>query len=66
MSLENDPNNNKMAIEKIEGGMIQVRKDFSELRAKNVEQMETLDDTNTALYKLDQRVSDLKKIFYGD
>lgn len=55
-----------MAIEKIEGGMIQVRKDFSELRAKNVEQMETLDDTNTALYKLDQRVSDLKKIFYGD
>lgn len=65
MSLE-DPNNNKMSVEKIENGMIQVRKGFSELRSTDVEQMEALDAMNAALYKLDQRVCDIRKVFCGD
>lgn len=62
--MENsDPNNNKMSVEKIEGGMIQLRKGFSEPRATGVEQTEVLDNTNTAMYKLEQRVSDIRKVF---
>ena len=62
----NDPNENKMAVEKIEGAMILARKGFSELRAENVDQMGVLDAMNTELYKLDQRVSDVRKVFYRD
>jgi len=63
---KDDPNNNKMAVDKIENAVIQLRKGFSELRASNVEEMEALDDMNTVLYKLDQRVTDIRKVFYGD
>jgi len=62
----NDPNENRMAVEKIEGAMILLRRGFSELRASDVDQMDTLDAMNTALYKLDQRVSDLRKVFYKE
>lgn len=61
--MSDKPNCNMMALDKIDGGIIQVRKGFSELRADNVDQMEALDDMNTALYKLDQRVSDIRKVF---
>jgi len=61
---ENDPDKNKMAVEKIDSGVIQVRKGFSELRATNVDQMEALNDMNTKLYKLEQSVVDIKKVFY--
>lgn len=61
-----EPNSNKMSVEKIEGGVIQIRKGFSELRASNAEQMDALEAMNTALYKLDQRVSDIRKVFYGE
>ena len=46
--------------------MILVRKGFSDLRASDVDQMDVLDAMNTALYKLDQRVSDVRKVFYRD
>ena len=61
MGLE--PNNNKVAIEKIEGSIIEARKAFAELRFQNIEQMEIMSGLNTALYKLDQKISDAKKIF---
>lgn len=53
----------KMSIEKIENGMILVRKGFSELRAKNVKQMDAVEGFNTAMYKLEQRVSDINEVF---
>lgn len=64
MGLE--PNNNKMAVEKIEGSVIEARKAFAELRSQNSEQIEIMFGLNTALYKLDQKISDAKKIFKGE
>lgn len=64
--MSEEPNNNKMAVEKIENGMIIVRKGFSELRANDVDEMDVLEAMNTALYKIDQKVSDVRKLFYGD
>ena len=64
--IENESNCNKMSVEKIEGGLIQVRKGFSELRPSNADQMDVLDCMNTALYKLEQKVSDIRKVFYGE
>lgn len=63
MSNENQPNNDKMSIEKIDGGLIQIRKGFSELRSSDVIQMEVLDMFNTDLYKLEQRYADIKDAF---
>ena len=63
MSLENDPDTNKMHVEVIESGLTEVRKGFAELRAENIEQMDALDGMNTALYKLDQTVADIKNVF---
>lgn len=57
---------NKMTVEKIEGGMIQVRKGFSELRADNMPQTEALEGMNTALYRLEMKMSDIRKTFKGD
>ena len=59
-----DPNNNKMTVEKIEGGMIQIRKDFRELRSDNVDETEVMFEFNAAMYKLEQRFSNLRKVFY--
>ena len=53
----------KMSVEKIENGMILVRKGFSELRANNTEQMDAIEGFNTAMYKLEQRVSDINEVF---
>ncbi len=58
-----EPNNNKMCLDKIDGGLIEMRKGFSELRVVNVEQSEELGDMNTALYKLEQALSDVRKVF---
>ena len=63
MSSENDPDTNKMHVEVIEGGLTEIRKGFAELRAENIEQMDALDGMNTALYKLDQKVADIKNVF---
>ena len=60
---EEDPNHNKMSVERIEGTLIQVRNGFSELRSSDVDQMEALDDMNTALYKLERSFSDVKEVF---
>ena len=62
----NEPNENKMAVEKIESAMILLRKGFNELRSSDIDQMDALDAMNTALYKLDQRVSDVRKAFYKE
>lgn len=64
--MSGEPDINRMAVEKMEGGLIQFRKGFSALRAENVEQMEALDFMNTELYKIDQKMSDVRKVFYGD
>lgn len=64
--MNEEPNNNKMSVEKIENGAILVRQGFSELRASNVDQLEALDAMNVAMYKLDQNISDIRKVFYGD
>lgn len=61
--MGDDPNNNKMSVEKIEGSLIQVRKDFSELEAEDLDQTDALDAMNTALYKLEQKFSDVKNVF---
>lgn len=55
-----------MAVEKIENGLILVRKGFAELRAEDLAQTDAQDAMNAVLYKLDQRVSDIRKVFYGD
>lgn len=64
--MDSEPNNNKMSVEKMEGGLIQVRKGFSELRADDIDQMDALEGMNTAMYKLEQTFSDIKKVFYGE
>ena len=61
--LTMEKNHQKMSVEKIENGMILVRKGFSKLRAKNTEQMDALEGFNTAMYKLEQRVSDINEVF---
>lgn len=61
-----DPDTNKMSIEKLEGGLIQVRKRFAELEAEDLDQTDALDAMNTALYKLEQKFSDVRKVFLGD
>ena len=60
---KDQPNNEKMSIEKIDGGLIQIRKGFSELRSADVVQMEVLDMFNTDLYKLEERFADVKDAF---
>ena len=64
--LESKPDNNKMAVEKIEGGLIQVRKGFAELEAEDLGQTDAVDAMNRALYKLEQKFSDVRKVFYGE
>lgn len=61
--MSNDPDNNKMAVEKIEGGLIQIRKGFAELEAEDLPQTDATDAMNRALYKLEQAFSDIRKVF---
>jgi len=60
---EDEPDKNKMSIEKIEGGLIQVRKGFADLEAEDLDQTDALDAMNTALYKLEQKFSDIRNVF---
>lgn len=62
-SLESEPDISKMSVEIIEGGLIQVRKGFSELQSSDLDQMDALDAMNTALYKLEQKFSDVRKVY---
>lgn len=61
-----DPNNYKMSVDKIENGIIQVRKAFSRLRTINVDDVEVLFEFNNALYRLERKFSKVRKVFYGD
>jgi len=60
---EDEPDIYKMSIEKIEGGLIQVRKGFADLEAEDLDQTDALDAMNTALYKLEQKFSDIRNVF---
>ena len=59
----NEPDVNIMAIEKLENSMILLRSAFSDLRADNMEMTEALEGMNVAIYKLEQKVSDVRKAF---
>lgn len=58
-----EPDVNKMAVEKLDGGIIQLRAGFSDLRADNMGQTEALEGMNVALYKLERVFSVVKKEF---
>lgn len=60
---ENDPDTNKMHVEKIEGGLTEVRKGFAELRASDINQMDAMYAMNTAMFILEQKFADVKKVF---
>lgn len=61
-----DPDTNRMTVDKIEGGIIQVRKGFAELQPEDLDQTDALDSMNRALFKLEQKFSDVRKVFLGD
>ena len=63
MSSENNPDTNKMNVEVIEDGLTESRKGIAELRAAKLEQVEVLDGRHKGLYKLDQKVADIKNVF---